>query len=286
MMKNVHHIAILFLAFQSLLIVTLANNNYMKVYSFFQISNQDLLESMFGFIIVCLNVVAVAVANKLYHSGLEAQQSKITALKYDNLVEQNRIYRQYHHDLKNHLTVVLGLLTLGKYSELKDYLNSYLQTLNDSLLKIETGLDEIDILLASKFHLAKSQEIKVDLNLQTSLKCSRKHILDLVAILGNVLDNALDAVQDFDQSKRLVSICFRQDPLEYIFQITNPLCSAGPAQSDFYLEEGFSTKGESRGQGLFIVKRLTEKLGGSVAIDASDGYFRVTIEIPKHGLEE
>lgn len=285
-MKNVYHTAILFLAVQSLLIVTLTNNNYMKVYSFFQLSNPDLFASAFGLIIVFLDVLAIVVINRLYKSGLEAQQLKMTAQKYDNLIEQNRIYRQHHHDLKNHLTVVLGLLTLGKHGELKDYLNSYLQTINDGLLKLETGLDEIDILLASKFHLAKGQETRLELDLQTSLRCSRQNILDLVAILGNVLDNALDAVREFEQPKRYVSICFDQDPVEYIFRITNPTSATCSIQPDLYLKEGFSTKGESRGQGLFIVKRLTEKLGGSVTVEASEGYFRVTIEIPRHRLEE
>lgn len=50
--------------------------------------------------------------------------------------------------------------------------------------------------------------------------------------------------------------------------------------------EGFSTKQEGRGQGLFIVKRLTERLGGSITIDPIDGKFKLTIEIPRHRLEE
>ncbi|MDA8228062.1 MAG: Spo0B domain-containing protein [Desulfitobacterium hafniense] len=76
--------------------------------------------------IVLLNLVAVVVVRNLYFSGLEAERLKTTALKYSNMVEQNQIYRQHHHDIKNHLTVVLGLLTLGKNVELKEYLDSYL----------------------------------------------------------------------------------------------------------------------------------------------------------------
>ncbi|MHB1654731.1 MAG: sensor histidine kinase [Desulfitobacteriaceae bacterium] len=286
MKKNVYNVAILFFTIQSILIVILLNNNYMKKYSFFQLTNPDLLELFFGFIILCLNLVAVFVVRRLYLSGLEAQQLKTTALKYDNLVEQNRIYRQHHHDLKNHLNVVLGLLTLGKYDELNDYLNSYLRTINEGLLKTETGLDEINVLLSSKLYLAKIKEIQVDLIIAASLRCSRKHMLDLVAILGNILDNALEAVQDLDQSKRLVSIYFRQDPLEYIFQIANPLPISSPSELELFLKEGFSTKQEGRGQGLFIVKRLTEKLGGSISVDLGEGQFKVTIEIPKHRLED
>ncbi|MHB1406208.1 MAG: GHKL domain-containing protein [Desulfitobacteriaceae bacterium] len=38
------------------------------------------------------------------------------------------------------------------------------------------------------------------------INCSREHVMDLVSILGNILDNALEAVQDLDQPERLVSI--------------------------------------------------------------------------------
>ncbi|MDI6915984.1 MAG: GHKL domain-containing protein, partial [Desulfitobacteriaceae bacterium] len=256
MKKNVYNEAILFFTIQSILISILVNNSYMKEYSFFQLNEPDQVELIFGLIILCLNLVAVFVVRKLYLSGLEAQQLKKAALKYDNLVEQNQIYRQHHHDLKNHLNVVLGLLTLGKYDELKDYLNTYLSTINEGLLKIETGLDEIDVLLSAKLYLAKSKEIQMNLVIAASLRCSKKHMLDFVAILGNVLDNAIEAVQELDQSQRLVSIRFQQDPLEYIFQITNPMPISSPSEPELYLKEGFSTKEEGRGEGLFIVKRL------------------------------
>ncbi|MHB1406207.1 MAG: ATP-binding protein [Desulfitobacteriaceae bacterium] len=62
--------------------------------------------------------------------------------------------------------------------------------------------------------------------------------------------------------------------------------TSSPSEPELFLKEGFSTKQEGRGQGLFIVKKLTEKLGGNVIIDPGDGQFRVTIEIPKHRLED
>lgn len=286
MKKNAYNTAAFFFTIQSILMVILVNNNYMKKYSFLQFYYPELVELFFGIIILCLNLVAVIVVRNLYLSGLEAQQLKTTALKYTHIVEQNRIYRQHHHDLKNHLNVVLGLLTLGKYDELKDYLNSYLRTIDGDLLIIETGLDEIDVLLSSKYYLAKSKAIQLNLTIAANINCSRKYIMDLVSILGNLLDNALEAVEGLEQPEPLVSVHFRQDPLEYIFEIANPHSTPSPSEPEIFLKEGFSTKQEDRGQGLFIVKRLTERLGGSVAINAGDGQFRVTIEIPKHRLED
>lgn len=286
MKKNVYYTAILFFTTQSILITILLNNNYMKQYSFFQLNDPDGVELFLGLIILCLNLVAVIVVKKLYLSGLESERLKITALKYAHLVEQNQIYRQHHHDLKNHLNVVLGILTLGKYEELRDYLNSYFHTIDEGVLTIDTGLAEIDVLLSSKLALAKSKEIQVKLTITANLRCSRKHILDLVAILGNVLDNALETVLKLDKPQPPVSIHFWQDPLEYIFEIANSMPTSSRCAPELYFKEGFSTKQEGRGEGLFIVKRLTEKLGGRVSVDPGGGYFRLTLEIPKHRLED
>lgn len=286
MKRNIYKTVAFFFTIQSALLVILINNNYMRKYSFLQFYHPEFLELVLGLVIFFLNLAAVIVVRNLHLSDSEAQRLKTTALKYTHLVEQNRIYRRHHHDFKNHLNVVLGLLSLGKHDELRDYLNTYLQTVNNELLKIETGLDELDVLLSSKYYLAKDKAIQLDLAIAVNITCNRKYIMDLVSILGNLIDNALEAVQNLDESERLVNIRFRQNPLEYIFEIANPYKSAHPTEPELFLKEGFSSKQEGRGQGLFIVKRLTKKLGGNITVDPSDGQFSVTIELPKHNLED
>lgn len=286
MRVNIYKTAIFFFIIQTLLIGLLLNNNYMKRFSYFQSPRSDLVELIFGFMILFLNIAALIVVRYLNKSGQEAEQFKTTALKSAHMIEQNRIYRQHHHDLKNHLSIVLGLLKQGKYAELEYYLDSYQDAVNDALLRIETGLDEIDVLISAKVQSARSKEIKVELKVESNINSSRKHILELVTILGNVLDNALEAVQEFDEPSRIVSISIRQDPLEYIFEIANPVQSSSIKNTDKLFEEGFSTKQTGTGQGLFIVKRLTEKLNGHVTVTISDGCFTIKIEIPKHRLQE
>lgn len=285
-MMSIYKTAVAFFAVQSILIVILLNNNYMKDFLYLQ-SMGSTMELVLGILIVLLNLVAIIVMRILYLSGLEAEQLKTTALKYNHLVEQNQIYRQHHHDLKNHLTVVLGLLQLGKYTDLKEYLESYLRTVNDTMLKIETGMDEIDVLLSAKVNEAKRKDTQVDLIIGNYIKSSRKNILDLVEILGNIINNALEAVQELDPDERMIKLTFQKDPLDYIFECTNALPKSSPNSPELFLQEGFSTKqGEGRGNGLFIVKRLSERLGGSVTIDTSERQFRIKVEIPRHKLEE
>lgn len=279
---NIYKTAVLFFIIQTLLIGLLLNNNYMEKYAFFQSARSDIVEPIFGLLILFLNIAALIVVRYLYKSGLEAEQMKTNALKSAYMIEQNRIYRQHHHDLKNNLSVISGLLRQEKYAELKNYLDSFVDSVDDALLKIQSGVDEIDVLISSKIQYARSKRIFVDLRVETSIEANRKHVIELITILGNVLDNALEAVQDNEAPLRIINILIKQDVLDYIFEISNPIQSTRKTNIDQLFEEGFSTKQTGGGQGLFIVKRLTEKLDGQVTVTISDDYFKIKIEIPKY----
>ncbi len=283
---NIYKTAILFFIIQSLLIVLLLNNNYMDRFSFLQSFRSAWADSVFGLLILLFNLVAIVVARYLYITGEEAERLKNASLKHAHMVEQHRIYRQHHHDLKNHLTVIMGLLNLEKYNNLKDYLESYLHTVDDALLKVHTGVGEVDILISSKIEIVRSKGIRIGFNIAARIECSKKNILNLVIIMANVLDNAIEAVQDLDQPLRKISISIEQDQLDYIFIVINPLLSTGLFTPEQFLLEGFSTKHDGRGQGLFIVKGLIERLEGSVYIETRNDQFKITIEIPKHKLQE
>jgi sensor histidine kinase regulating citrate/malate metabolism len=84
-----------------------------------------------------------------------------------------------------------------------------------------------------------------------------------------------------------MEISIGHDRLDYIFELTNPMSSiSGTSTPEQYFTEGFSTKQKDRGQGLFIVNRITKRLDGNVTVDTSDGKFKVTITIPKYRLEK
>lgn len=283
---NIYKTAVLFFIIQSLLIVLLLNNNYMDRFSFLQSLRSDWADSVFGLLILLFNLVAIVVARYLNISGEEAERLKTASLKHAYMVEQHRIYRQHHHDLKNHLTVIMGLLKLKKYNELRNYLESYLHTVDDALLKVHTGVGEVDVLISSKIESTRSKDIEIHINIAARIESSKKNIFSLVTIFANILDNAIEAVQDLDQPLRKINIFIEQDQLDYIFIVINPLLSTGLITPEQFLLEGFSTKHDGRGQGLFIVKSLIERFEGSVSIETQDSQFKIKIELPKHKLQE
>jgi sensor histidine kinase regulating citrate/malate metabolism len=107
---------------------------------------------------------------------------------------------------------------------------------------------------------------------------------DISSILGNLLENAFDAVGTVAETEhRVVSVSFAEDQHHFIISVLNkrPLIPK-EIQSKIF-QKGFSTKGMSgSGLGLAIVKELTEKHGGSVQLvsDAETGTL-FTLRFPK-----
>lgn len=286
MIKNSYKNAIILYIIQMVLIVLLLNNNFMKSVNVFQPKNEELLRLLLGVVIFVLNIASIFVLRDLYIKGKEEQQFIINSVKFKYIEEQNRIYRQNRHDLKNHIIIISELAKEKKYKELDDYLSSYMEEIDKSLVTVSTGVNEIDILLYSKINSAREKNIIVDFKCSTEIKCAKKHVLNLVSILGNILDNAIEACDEMGGNKA-IAVNISDDPLDYIIQITNPHNFKYKIAPEILFEEGFSTKqGDGRGEGLYIVKKIVQKYQGEVNIEIDNGYFSVKVEIPKFKLED
>jgi sensor histidine kinase regulating citrate/malate metabolism len=93
-------------------------------------------------------------------------------------------------------------------------------------------------------------------------------------VIGNLIDNAFDAMNeangDYDKPKELLfGIYSKQGSL----LITANDTGVGIKQENMekVFLNGYSTKGEGRGTGLYQVKRMVENLGGEIAIESQFG---------------
>lgn len=108
--------------------------------------------------------------------------------------EQTRAFR---HDIKNHLSVLGGLLNTQNLDAAKSYLQK-LEAVSASLsFPYHTGNPTVDILLGEKLELAKTRGISTDLSLHLP-KNSILDDFDLCIIFSNALDNAIHACLSLD----------------------------------------------------------------------------------------
>ncbi len=188
------------------------------------------------------------------------------------------------HDFTNHIQVVHGLLQIGSTEQAQQYLNSLVKDIQ-SIEVIKLGIDHpgLLILLETKKIAAQNHNIDMEISVEGDSFAGIKNT-DLIKILSNLIDNAIDAANELPEDKRRIEICCKADDERYVFKIVN----TGPAIRDGerIFQKGFTTKkeedGRVRGQGLFIVKEVVSKYGGEISIQ-STGEFETTavVEVPK-----
>lgn len=172
------------------------------------------------------------------------------------------------HDFTNHIQVLHGLLQLGETERAQEYLESLSKEIRAiESLKLNINHPGLSILLQTKKLAA--QNYNIDMNFFVySDSFDEIKTTDLIKILSNLIDNAIDATIELPEGERKITIDITEDEMHYLFKIINtglPISEKVPI-----FKQGYSTKGEEngkiRGQGLFIVKEIVNKYDGQISI--------------------
>lgn len=187
------------------------------------------------------------------------------------------------HDFTNHIQVLHGLLQLGESVRAQEYLASLSKEVRAiESLKLNIDHPGLSILLQTKKLAA--QNYIIDMNFTISRDTFNKiKTTDLIKILSNLIDNAIDATIELPEGERKITICCTAFNTHYVFKIMN----TGPKiiEKEQIFKQGYSTKraeqGKIRGQGLFIVREVVDKYNGKITINStSDLETTAIVKIP------
>ncbi len=200
-----------------------------------------------------------------------------TALqKMENLL---RLIRSQRHDIINHLHTIYALLQMGKDYQARKYINELeLATANTNrVINLEEPV--VSAFLSSKLSLAMARDISLNIEVLTDLtNCPVKPYF-LVIILGNLLDNAFEALEYLPAKERVVELVISRREGSYEFTVSNTGPSVEADLQEKIFESGFSTKVEGRGNGLSIVRQVVSNYGGSIEVSNDPTTF--TVRIPQ-----
>ncbi|WP_081412322.1 DcuS/MalK family sensor histidine kinase [Tuberibacillus calidus] len=189
--------------------------------------------------------------------------------------------RAQTHEFINHLHVILGLLHLGDKNEVIAYIQRMTKRYQIEIGTVSKLIKDPVLagFLLSKMSMAREQAIAFKVIGDKSLpKPHEKGLADAaVTILGNLIDNAFDAVKEEKDKVISVTIDYTNDTAVFIVHDTGR--GLPEALKCRLFEKGVSTKGSGRGYGLAIVKQHVDEWGGtiSVATDITGTTFKVTI---------
>lgn len=203
----------------------------------------------------------------------------LSGVKY--LVES---MRANNHDFTNKLHVILGLIQMGNTKEACDYITGITSIQQAVLHNIIKNIDDPSLaaLLIGKY--SRAAELNIRFALKSGSSLSRSDISlpsgDLVTIVGNLLDNAMDSMNMGGLDEKSLSVGIYTQPHAMIISVDDTGIGIKPENCGRIFENGFSSKGEGRGTGLYIVKGLIDKYSGTIAVDSEPGVgtsFTVTL---------
>lgn len=175
------------------------------------------------------------------------------------------------HDFTNHIQVLHGLLQLGEADRAQEYLLSLSKEVR-AIESLKLSIDHPGLAILLQTKKLAAQNYNIDMSFTISHDTFDKiKTTDLIKILSNLIDNAIDAAIELPEDERNITISCTADDKHYIFKVTN----TGPEiiENEMIFQQGYSTKraqqGKIRGQGLFIVKEVVKKYNGEIAIDST-----------------
>lgn len=236
----------------------------------------SLLYLLVGLILAILFILSFNIIKKVLRAMEEEYESKKNKMILEKMEGLLLNIRRQRHDFNHHLQVMYGLLHIGKYDNAKNYINNLCSKIHSSNQLIKTENFEIGALLYGKLGLAESQNICFNLEIPNSLKSCPVITEDLVSILGNLIDNAIEAAGK-DNGQIILRIFSNIDYFKIDIQNTGKVIEKEIAEKIF--EKNFSTK-ESEGIGLYIVKTIVDKYAGIIKFESKEEKTSFHITIP------
>lgn len=199
----------------------------------------------------------LASLREVYYAGLQREQTQVRTLR---------------HDLRNHLTVLTGLLDQGDTAQAAAYLDQLTGSpaLGGSVRFCEN--ETANVVLSAKAEAMAEAHLTADFQISLPQALPLDDV-DLCALLGNALDNAIEAT--CQTREKTVRVRCRADKGLFMLQVENPL--TGKEKADFS-----TTKSDrsAHGFGLAGMREIALRHGGSLEARAENGRFELVICFP------
>lgn len=203
------------------------------------------------------------------------KEEELKAYQKYNLVYKDLIsdVRKRQHDFNNHIQAIFSMNLLAQsMEELVEKQNEYCSQIvanntTNKLLRQDVS-SVFAGFLYTKINQAEQSGITVKYRININNIEEHMSFCDLVEIIGNLFDNAIEAACVLKENK-LIDFFINQREGEVEIVMSNPFIRDGLGQVEDILQEGVSTKGEGRGLGMSNVTSAVEKYHGKILIKSN-----------------
>ena len=196
--------------------------------------------------------------------------------------------RSQTHEHANRLHTIVSLLELGRTDQALAFATDDLQLSQSLADELVVSLDEpvLAALVMGKAAQANERGVRLDAEATDSLAGTGLAAQDLVTIVGNLVDNAIDAAAT-GEPPRWVSLEIAVEHDGVVIEVADSGPGVPEKDSEAVLRYGYSTKphtGQGRGLGLALVSRTVNRLGGSLTVARRRGAVFTVVLPPKEAM--
>jgi signal transduction histidine kinase len=210
-----------------------------------------------------------------YKYKLIEKQLELQLNHYNKLAENREVLSEVIHDFKNHLNCIYNLYKYEKKNDLGNYIENLI-SITDPEKVIDTGNPVIDAVLSEKLDMADKMGIKFrhELNLPSNVEIE---YTDLCIVLGNSLDNAIEACKRINDNmlNKEIRLSMNHRDSYMIIVITNT-CDQLPIKGEKFYRSSKSSP-ELHGIGLQSIERTVKKYNGNMVVKCERNIFELEI---------
>lgn len=197
----------------------------------------------------------------------------------DQLVEG---IRANIHEFKNRLHVILGLININKLDLAKKYILEA-QELNEYDFKKYNQIKNpfLKAILLGKEAICKERKIEFLFDPESHFDFEAKNFFveDLSTIIGNLIENSIESFIDYNVAKKFIEVKIFQNKNSFSIEVKDSGKPISENTLDKIFDYGFSTKGNNRGVGLYLIQEKTKLYNGNIKIEQNKLYKSFIIEV-------
>lgn len=215
---------------------------------------------------------------------LKSEQAELLERDYTALNNAYAVNAKLFHDFHNHIGVLHSLLSHNKTEEAVQYLDGLQAPVREMADTVWTGDETVDYLINSKAAAAEKSRIKYQVQVEFPRRANLRSA-DLCAILGNLLDNALEAAGQVSvPEQRFIRLTIRRIHQMLVIKVENSF-QTQPVKQDGMLKTSKDGNG-LHGWGLKSAQAAAEKYDGMVQTAYAGSTFKAVATLSYQGVAE
>ena len=231
-------------------------------------------ETLYGIVLVLILFLSAGFASKQMGRMILIAKERQEKAYFEDINNRYSELRMLRHDMNNHLSAISLLLGEGKVKEAQKYVHAITADMKKTTPPSQTGVGALDLVLWNKLTLAKEQNIEVQLDISHGLAGPSLSDYEWCSLFGNLLDNAIEAVQKLPEPERKIQLSVGRQMDMLCIYCENPYATIQKENGNLV-----TLKADHKNHGLGIkqIRRIASKYNGTVDIHTENQTFSIAV---------